>query len=110
MPHAGTPILRPGFQRAQLVPREGCYHENRKITVGLDLLQALHHLESVHAGHLKIEQDQVVTILAVKFAALARIDRRHYGYVASIVQHLLQQRDIGLLIVNDQDAGLKQVR
>ena len=64
-------ILRAGFERAQLVIRLRGDHEDRKIAVSFDFLQAFHHLESVHARHLEIEQDQAVTVLAVKLADLA---------------------------------------
>jgi len=68
-------ILRPGFQCAQLVIRLGGDHENRKIAVGFDCLQALHHLESIQAGHLKVEPDQGMAVLAVQLADLVRIPR-----------------------------------
>ena len=68
-------ILRPGFRRAQLVIRLGGDHENRKIAVGFDCLQALHHLESIQAGHLKVEPDQGMAVLAVQLADLVRIPR-----------------------------------
>ena len=66
-------ILRAGLQRAQLVPRFGGDHEHRKIAFRFDFLKAFHYLESIHAGHLEIEQDQVVTVLLVKLRDLARI-------------------------------------
>ena len=69
-------ILGAGFERAQLVARLRGDHQDRQIAVAFDLLQPFHHLESIHAGHLEIEQDQAVTILAVKFADLRRIGRR----------------------------------
>ena len=102
-------ILRAGFQRAQLVARLGGDHEDRKIAVRFDFLQAFHHLESVHAGHLQIEQDQVVAVLAVKLADLLRIHRGRDASIAGAAQHLLEQPDIGFLIVNDQDAGVKNI-
>ena len=99
-------ILRAGLQRAQLVARLGGDHEHRQIAVRVVGLEAFHHLESVHAGHLQIEQDQVVVVLAVQRADLAAdsvvdVDAR----VAGVAQHLLEQADVGLLIVDDQDAG-----
>ncbi len=89
--------------------RLGGDHEDRKIAVRFDFLQAFHHLESVHAGHLKIEQDQVVAVLAVKLADLARIRRGCDGNIAGAAQHPLEQKDIGFLIVDDQDFAVKNV-
>src|ERR1039458_6634476 len=102
-------ILSAGFQSAQLVSRLRGDHEDRKIAVLFDFLQALHHLESVHAGHLEIEQDQAVAALAVKFADLGRIGRGLDGSVAGDAQHALQQTDIGFQVVNHQDSGVQNV-
>src|ERR1019366_5236838 len=103
-------ILRPGLQRAQLVIRLRGDYEDRQVAVLFDFLQAFHHLESVHAGHLKIEQDQVVAVLEVKLADLVRISRRLDGNIAGTTQQPLEQKDIGFLIVNDQDFAAKNVR
>ena len=47
-----------GLQRAQLVAGLGGDHEDRQVAVGIVGLQAFHHLESVHAGHLQVEQNR----------------------------------------------------
>ena len=65
-----------GLQRAQLVARLGGDHEDRKVAVRIVRLEAFHHLESIHAGHLQVEQDQVVAVLAMQRADLLRICRR----------------------------------
>ena len=85
-------------------------HEDREVTAGLDLLQALHDLEPVQAGHLQIEQNQVVVVLAVQRADLARIHRGRDGPVARPSQYLLQQGDVGRQIIHDQDAGVENLR
>ena len=103
-------ILRAGLQRAQLVTRLGREHDDREVAVGIVRLEALHHLESIHAGHLQIEQDQVVGVPAMQRADLLRIHRRGHAGVAGLAQQLLEQADIGLLIVDDQDARGKNVR
>jgi hypothetical protein len=59
---------------------------------------------------LEIEEDQVVAVLAMKLTNLARIGGRRYGNIAGITQHLFKQNNICLVIVNDQDAALKNVR
>jgi hypothetical protein len=58
------------------VARLGGNHEHRQVGVGRVGLEAFHHLEAVHAGHLQVEQDQVVAVLAVQRADLARIHGR----------------------------------
>ena len=103
-------ILCAGLQRAQLVAGLGGDHEDRKVAVRVVGLEAFHHLEAVHAGHLQVEQDQVVAVLAMQRADLVRIHGRGDARVAGLAQHLLEQADIGLLVVDDQDAGVENVR
>ena len=52
-------ILRAGLERSQLVDRLSRDDQHRQAAVRFKLLEPLHHLKSVHAGHQKIEQDQV---------------------------------------------------
>ena len=66
-------------------------------------------MEPIHAGHLKVEQDQVVAVLAVQRADFLRIHRRGNAGVAGFTQQLLEQTDIGLLVVDDQDRGVQNV-
>ena len=103
-------ILSPGSQRAQLVTRLGGNHEDRKVAACFDFLQAFHHLESVQAGHLQVEQDQAVAVPAVKFADRVRIGRGLDANVAGAAQHAFEQSDIGRLVVNDQDPRVQNVR
>jgi hypothetical protein len=63
-------ILRSGFQGAELLRGLCGDHEDGQVTAELDFLQALHHLEAVHPGHLEVEQDQVVVVDAVELADL----------------------------------------
>ena len=100
-------ILSAGFESAQFVRRLRRNHEDRKITVLFDFLEAFHHLKSVHAGHLQIEQDQAVAALAMTLADLVRIGGGFDGSVAGDAQHALQQKDVGFLIVHDQDSGVQ---
>ena len=99
-----TKSLAPALQRAQLVSRLGGDHEHRKIAVRFDFLQAFHHLESIHAGHLQIEQDQVVVVIAMQRADCMRIHRRgdaaHSRHSRSMCSSKLH---VGILIVHDQD-------
>ena len=64
-------------------------------------------MESIHAGHLQIEQDQVVVVIEMQGADGSRIPRRRNAGIAGISQHLLEQPHIGFLIVYDQNAGIK---
>jgi len=68
-------ILCAGLQRAQLVARLGGDHQDRKVAVRIVGLEAFHHLESIHAGHLQVEQDQVVAVFAMQRADLLWIHR-----------------------------------
>ena len=75
-------ILRAGLQRAQLVAGLGGDHEHRQVAVRIVGLEGFDHLESVHAGHLQVEQDQVVAVLAMQRADLVRIHGRGDAGVA----------------------------
>jgi len=103
-------VLGTALQCAQLVRRLGGDGQHRQIAFGFDFLEPFHHLESVHAGHLNIQQDQVVGIVAVKLADLARIHRGCDGHIAGIAQRPLEEKDTVLLIVHDQDLAVKNVR
>ena len=66
-------ILRACPERAEFVIRLGGDDKHRKIAVRFNFLEPLHHLKPIHAWHQKIEQDQVVAILEVELADLARV-------------------------------------
>ena len=102
-------ILRAGLERAELVTRLGGDDQDRKVAVMFEGLQPVHHLESVHARHQEVEQDQIVVVLAVQLAHLTRIHRRRDARIAGAAQDALEQADIGFLIVNDQDSGVTNV-
>ena len=98
-------ILRPGLQGAQLVTGLGGQHDHRQIVVGLVGLEGFHHLEAVHDGHLQIEQDQVVAVVAVQRTDLQRVLAGAHGGVAGLAEQTLEQFHVGILIVDDQDPG-----
>jgi len=50
-------------------------YKDWKVTILGICLEAFHYLESIHAGHLQIEQDQIVAIRAMERTDLARIPR-----------------------------------
>ena len=100
-------ILGARLQRPQLVSRLGGQHDDRKVAIRIVGLEGFHHLEAIHARHLQVEQDQVVAVPAVESADLLRILRRGDAGVARLAKQLFEQTDIGLLIVDDQDAGVE---
>ena len=89
--------------------RLGGNGQHRQVAIRFDFLQAFHHLEAIHAGHPQIEQDQVVVVGAMQGADGTRIHRRRNAHIAGIPQHLLEQPHIGFLIVDDQNAGIKNI-
>jgi hypothetical protein len=105
----GHEVLRAGLQRAQLVAGLRGDHQDRQVAVGVVRLEGFDHLEAVHARHLQVEQDQVVAVLAMQRAHLVRIHGRGDRGVAGFLQHLREQADVGLLIVDDQEAGVENV-
>ena len=98
-------ILGAGLESPQFVRRLGGDHQDRKIAALFDFLQPFHHLESVHAGHLEVEQDEGIAVLPVPFADLVRIGRRVDAGVPGDPQHALQQTHVGRLIVHHQNPG-----
>src|SRR5205807_1371974 len=55
-------ILGACLQSAKFVIWLRSDHKNRQVTARFDFLEAGHDLESVHAGHLEIEKDQIITV------------------------------------------------
>ncbi len=102
-------ILRSGFQCAYLVVGLGGLHENRKIAAGFHGLQSLHDLESIQAGHLKVEQDQGIGGLAVHLANLAWIIGDGDRNITCTAEHLFQQGGMGFLIVNNQNTCFQNI-
>ena len=102
-------ILGAGLQRAQLVPRLRRDHHHREVAVGGVGLERFDHLEAVHAGHLQVEQDQVVAVLAMQRADLVRASGGAHAAVAGLAQGFLEQANVGFLVVDDQDAGVEDL-
>ncbi len=98
-----------GFQRGDLEARLGGQRQHRQVAALFDLLQALHHLEAVQAGHLQVEQDQVVVVLAMQRAYLLGQHRRTDAGVAFFAQYLFHQLDIVGRIVHHQDLRVQNV-
>ena len=102
-------IPRARLQGAHLVAGLRGDHEDRQVGVGSVGLETCDDLESVHAGHLQVEQDQVVGVFTMQRADLLRIHGRGNARVAAFTQRLFQQNDIRLLVVDDQDAGVENL-
>ncbi len=84
--------------------------ENRQQGARIDFLEVFHHFEPVEPGHLQVEQDQVVPMLPVQGAHGARILGGGEIVVTRAQQHLLEERKVGGLVVDNQDRGLKNIR
>ena len=102
-------ILGPLLQGAQLVTRLCGQHNDRQVIIRIDRFKGFHYLESIHARHLQIEQDQVVMVLAMQRTDLHRISCRGNASVAGLAQQLLEQLHIGRLIIDDQDVGIENI-
>ena len=95
------------LQGAQFVARLYRQHYNWQIRIGNVGLEAFHHLEAIHAGHLQVEQDNVVAVKPMQYADFHRIHGRTYLGIAGFAEQLLKQSDIRFLVVDDQDTGLE---
>jgi len=100
-------VARAGFQGRDLETRLGGKRQHRQVAAFFDFLQAFHHLETVQAGHLQVEQDQVVVMLAVQRTDLLRLHGRADVRVTFFAQYLFHQFDIVWRIVHDQDFGIQ---
>ncbi|MCY1533166.1 hypothetical protein D9M68_684790 [compost metagenome] len=102
-------ILGASLQRAQFVPGLRGDHQHRDVVVDRVGLERLHHLEAVHARHLQVEHDQVVGVPAVQAGDGPGVHGGGHIRVAGTLEHFFEQQDVGLLVVNDQDAGIEDV-
>jgi hypothetical protein len=102
-------VLGTGLQRAQLVARLRREHDDRQVIVRLVGLEAFHHLKSVHARHLQVEQNQVIAVLAVQGADFERFPRRCYVAVPGLFEHAGEQQYIRALIIHDQNTRSENV-
>src|SRR5881394_2404173 len=59
-------ILRACLQRLQLVRWLGGDDEHRQVALRVDRLQAFHDLEAIEPGHLQVEENKVVAVLAMQ--------------------------------------------
>ena len=86
-----------------------CEDDDGDVSLGVVGLQGFEHLESIHSGHLQVEEDQVVPVLPMQRAHILRLLSGRYVQVPGLTQHLLEQSDIRLLVVDDQNAGAQYV-
>jgi hypothetical protein len=91
------------------VSRLGGDHEHWQVAVHFDLLQFFHHLKTIHARHLQIEQYQVIAVLEVQFADRARIGGGGDGGIPRAEQKALQQTYVSFQIVDYQNLGVIDV-
>jgi hypothetical protein len=83
--------------------------QHRQVAALFDFLQAFHDLEAVQAGHLQIQQDQVVAMLAVQRAYLFRQHGRGHIGIAGLTQDLQHQIDVVSAVIHYQDFGVKDL-
>ena len=102
-------VARTRLQRTKLVAGLGCEDDDGHVAVDQTGLQALHHLEAVHPRHLQVQQDQLVRVPAVQRAHLLRVHGGAHLGVTRLLQQLAQQGDVGLLVIDDEDACLQDV-
>jgi hypothetical protein len=92
-------------QRSQLLVRLCGDDDHWQVAVRLNVLQSVHDLKTIEARHLQVQQDQVEAAATMQVADRAGVCRRDHARVACATQHLLQQQDVGLHVIDDQDAG-----
>ena len=102
-------VLGARLQRTQLVARLCREHDDRQVGVRRIRLQAFHHLEAIHGGHLQVEQNQVITVLSMQGADFERLHRRAHVAIPGLLQHAREQLYVGALIVDDQNVRGKNV-
>ena len=103
-------ILRPAAQRPQLAAGVGGDDQDREVAAGFQRRKLLHDLEPIQSWHVQVQKDQVVVVQAVQFADPGRFQGGTHRQIAGPAQHLLQQQNIGYLIVDDQDFALPDIR
>ena len=102
-------VLGASLQRAQLVAGLGRDHQHGQIAARLDVAQAFHDFEAIHFRHLQVEQDQIVAVLLVQRVHGLRVHGGGDARIAGVAQHLFEQHDVGLLVIDDEDAGVQDL-
>ena len=64
----GNEVFGAGLQRALFVAGLGGNGQDGCITIPLNGVQALHDFKTIHARHLKVQQDQVIGVCLVQRA------------------------------------------
>ena len=99
-------IVRAPAQRLGGMVEGGLAADHDDVAVDLQVIDMLHHLVTVHVGHVEIEQHEI------EFAAGEQFNRfdaavRQGGFVTGEAQDLLEAGACARLVVDDQDAGEK---
>ena len=102
-------VARARFKCGNLEAWLGGQGQHRQVAVLFNFFQTLHDLKAVQAGHLQVEQDQIVIVLAVQRAHLFGQHGRTDAGVADVAQNRFQQFNIGGQIVNDQNLSAQDV-
>ena len=62
----GNEVFGAGLQRALFLAGLGGNGQNGRVAVSLNRLEALHDLKTIHARHLKVQQDKVIGVCLVQ--------------------------------------------
>jgi len=100
-------ILGAGLQCAQFVAGLCSEHDHWQVGISQIGLESFHHLKTIHARHLQVEQNQIVGVLAMQRAYLLGVHGRRHVAVTGLGQQLVEEADIGLLIIDDENFRLK---
>ena len=102
----GEEILGAAGERSLLcLVREVRRHdEDRQIAVGRNqMAEPLHDLETVDLGHPQIQQQEIGLELGEQTQHLGRIGGARHALVAAAREDLLEELDVGELVVDDQN-------
>ena len=107
----GQEVAGAARQRALLcLDRDvGRDHEHREPAALEPGLQLREHLEPVRIGHVEVEDQQVRRLLRAHRHHVRGVHRALDRGVAVVLEHALQQLDVGGLIVDDQDARVLEL-
>ena len=105
----GNEIPRARRQGTHLLVALGGDHQDRQVPVTLHLLQRLHHLKTIHAGHMQVKQNQIVGVCTMQVTHGKRVLGGCEAGVAGIFEQLHQQCHVDRMVVHNQDPRCQNV-
>lgn len=80
--------------------------DHRQVAVrAVDLAEEFHHLEAIQVRHVQVQRDEIGSPLTVHLLDAAWVGEAADVPVPLVREHLLEQLDVGRLVVNDQHLG-----